>query len=66
MIFDTKTLVHELAKVFTLLPGDMILTGTPAGVGFVRKPPIYLKAGDTCEIEIEKIGVLSNPVKNEK
>ena len=66
MIFDTKTLVHELAKVFTLLPGDMILTGTPAGVGFVRKPPIFLKAGDTCEIEIEKIGVLSNPVKNEK
>jgi len=66
MIFDTKTLVHELAKVFTLLPGDMILTGTPAGVGFVRKPPIYLKAGDTCEIEIEKIGILSNPVKNEK
>jgi acylpyruvate hydrolase len=66
MIFDTKTLVHELAKVFTLLPGDMILTGTPAGVGFVRKPPIFLKAGDTCEIEIEKIGILSNPVKNEK
>lgn len=66
MIFDTKTLVHELAKVFTLLPGDVILTGTPAGVGFVRKPPIYLKNGDTCEIEIEKIGILSNPVKNEK
>lgn len=66
MIFDTKTLVYELAKVFTLLPGDVILTGTPAGVGFVRKPPIYLKAGDTCEIEIEKIGILSNPVKNEK
>lgn len=66
MIFDTKTLVHELAKVFTLLPGDMILTGTPAGVGFVRKPPIFLKDGDTCEIEIEKIGILSNPVKNEK
>ena len=66
MIFDTKTLVHELAKVFTLLPGDIILTGTPAGVGFVRKPPIYLKDGDTCEIEIEKIGILSNPVKNEK
>ena len=66
MIFDTKTLVHELAKVFTLLPGDIILTGTPAGVGFVRKPPIFLKDGDTCEIEIEKIGILSNPVKNEK
>lgn len=66
MIFDTKTLVYELARAITLLPGDIILTGTPAGVGFVRKPAIYLKDGDTCEIEIEKIGILSNPVKNEK
>ena len=41
------------------------MTGTPAGVGFVRKPPVYLKHGDTCEVEIEKIGVLSNPVVNE-
>jgi 2-keto-4-pentenoate hydratase/2-oxohepta-3-ene-1,7-dioic acid hydratase in catechol pathway len=48
------------------MPGDIILTGTPAGVGFVRKPPVFLKDGDTCEIEIEKIGILSNPVKNEK
>lgn len=66
MIFDTKTLVYELSRAITLMPGDMILTGTPAGVGFVRKPAIYLKAGDKCEIEIEKIGVLSNTVKAEK
>ena len=66
MIFDVKTLVYEAARAFTLLPGDIIITGTPAGVGFVRKPPIFLKEGDTCEIEIEKIGVLSNPVKKEK
>ncbi|MEC7488181.1 MAG: fumarylacetoacetate hydrolase family protein [Pseudomonadota bacterium] len=66
MIFDTKTLVYEIAKAITLEPGDIILTGTPAGVGFVRKPPIYLKKGDKCEIEIENIGVLSNPVRNEK
>lgn len=66
MIFDTKALVYEAARCFTLLPGDMILTGTPAGVGFVRKPPIFLKAGDKCEIEIEKIGLLSNPVRAEK
>ncbi|MDA0998483.1 MAG: fumarylacetoacetate hydrolase family protein [Proteobacteria bacterium] len=66
MIFDTKTLIYEAARCFTLLPGDIILTGTPAGVGFVRKPPIYLKHGDKCEIEIEKIGILSNPVRNEK
>ena len=66
MIFDTKTLVYELARAITLMPGDIILTGTSAGVGFVRKPPIFLKDGDKCEVEIEKIGVLSNPVKNEK
>ncbi len=66
MIFDTKTLVYEIARAITLMPGDIILTGTPAGVGFVRKPPVFLKDGDTCEIEIEKIGILSNPVKSEK
>lgn len=66
MIFDVKTLVYEAARAFTLLPGDIIISGTPAGVGFVRKPPVFLKEGDTCEIEIEKIGVLSNPVKKEK
>lgn len=66
MIFDVKTLVYEAARAITLMPGDILITGTPAGVGFVRKPPIFLKAGDKCEIEIEKIGVLSNPVKKEK
>lgn len=66
MIFDVQTLVYECAKAFTLLPGDLIITGTPAGVGFVRKPPVLLKAGDICEIEIEKIGILRNPVKAEK
>lgn len=66
MIFDVKTLVYEAARAFTLLPGDIVISGTPAGVGFVRKPPVFLKEGDICEIEIEKIGVLSNPVKKEK
>ena len=65
MIFDVGSLVYEAARAFTLLPGDILVTGTPAGVGFVRKPPVYLKHGDTCEVEIEKIGVLSNPVVNE-
>lgn len=46
----------------TLLPGTVILTGTPSGVGFARKPPIWLKPGDTVEVEIGGIGVLSNPV----
>ena len=66
MIFDVKTLVYEAARAFTLLPGDIVISGTPAGVGFVRKPPVFHKEGDICEIEIEKIGVLSNPVKKEK
>ncbi len=66
MIFDTRTLVSVASTVMTLEPGDIILTGTPAGVGFVRKPPIFMKAGDVCEIEIEGIGLLRNPVRAEK
>ena len=66
MIFDTRTLVSVASTVMTLEPGDIILTGTPHGVGFVRKPPIFMKAGDTCEIEIEGIGLLRNPVRAEK
>ena len=66
MIFDVATLVSTASQAMTLEPGDIIVTGTPSGVGFVRKPPVYMKHGDTCEIEIEKIGVLSNPIRNEK
>ncbi len=66
MIFDTRTLVSVASKVMTLEPGDIILTGTPHGVGFVRKPPVFMKAGDVCEIEIEGIGLLRNPVRAEK
>ena len=66
MIFDVATLIKEASTIFALEPGDIFVTGTPAGVGFVRKPPIFMKPGDTCEIEIEKIGVLSNPVKAER
>ena len=62
LIFDVPTLVHELTKVMTLEPGDIIITGTPSGVAAGRKPPNWLKVGDVCEIEIEKIGVLTNPV----
>jgi 2-keto-4-pentenoate hydratase/2-oxohepta-3-ene-1,7-dioic acid hydratase in catechol pathway len=49
----------------TLEPGDIIVTGTPAGVGYARTPPLYMKAGDTCEVEIEGIGILRNPILNE-
>jgi len=62
MIFDIATLVSYLSSAFTLSPGDVIVTGTPAGVGFARKPPVFLKAGDICEVEIEKVGLLRNPI----
>ncbi len=62
LIFDVPTLVHELTKVMTLDPGDIIITGTPSGVAMARKPQNWLKPGDVCEVEIEKIGVLRNPI----
>ncbi len=66
MIFDVRTLIEFLSGSKTLLPGTVILTGTPHGVGFARKPPVFLKPGDSVSIEIEKIGTLTNPVVNEK
>jgi 2-keto-4-pentenoate hydratase/2-oxohepta-3-ene-1,7-dioic acid hydratase in catechol pathway len=65
MIFDVPTLIEFLSGSTTLLPGTVILTGTPHGVGAARTPPVYLKAGDTCTIDIEKIGALTNPVVDE-
>ncbi|HVT73913.1 MAG TPA: fumarylacetoacetate hydrolase family protein [Lacunisphaera sp.] len=65
MIFDVPALIEFLSGSKTLLPGTVILTGTPHGVGFARKPPVWLKAGDTVSVEIEKIGTLTNPVINE-
>jgi len=65
LIFDVATLVSTLSEAFTLQRGDIIVTGTPSGVGFARKPPVYMKAGDVCEIEIEGVGTLTNPVADE-
>ena len=65
MIFDVPAIVEFLSASMILNPGTVILTGTPHGVGFARKPPVYLKAGDTVTIEIEKIGRLTNPVVEE-
>ncbi len=62
LIFNTKELVSYCSKNFTLYPGTIILTGTPQGVGFARKPAIFLKPGDIIEVEIEGIGILSNKV----
>jgi 2-keto-4-pentenoate hydratase/2-oxohepta-3-ene-1,7-dioic acid hydratase in catechol pathway len=66
MIFDVPAIIEFLSASKTLLPGTVILTGTPHGVGFARKPPVWLKAGDTITIDIERIGALTNPVVNEK
>ncbi len=65
MIFDVATLIQFLSGSTTLLPGTVILTGTPHGVGMARNPPVWLKEGDTVTVEIEKIGSLTNPVKDE-
>ena len=62
MIFSCRKIVSYLSRCMTLLPGTIILTGTPEGVGFKRNPPVYLREGQVLETEIEGIGVLSNPV----
>ena len=66
MIFDVPTLIEFLSGSTTLLPGTVILTGTPHGVGMARKPPRWLRPGDSVSIKIEKIGILTNSVENEK
>jgi 2-keto-4-pentenoate hydratase/2-oxohepta-3-ene-1,7-dioic acid hydratase in catechol pathway len=62
MIFSVYEVVSYLSQVFTLEPGDLVYTGTPPGVGMARKPPVFLKPGDVCEVEIDGLGVLRNPV----
>jgi 2-keto-4-pentenoate hydratase/2-oxohepta-3-ene-1,7-dioic acid hydratase in catechol pathway len=66
LIFSVADVMIYLSQVFTLEPGDLIFTGTPPGVGVARKPPVFLKNGDVVEVEIEGLGVLSNPVVQEK
>jgi 2-keto-4-pentenoate hydratase/2-oxohepta-3-ene-1,7-dioic acid hydratase in catechol pathway len=65
MIFDVATLIEFLSGSTTLLPGTVILTGTPHGVGLARTPPVWLKPGDIVTVEIEGIGQLTNPVRSE-
>lgn len=62
MVFDVATLISVISEAITLRGGDVIVAGTPSGVGVSRKPPLFMKPGDTVEVEIEKIGILSNPV----
>jgi acylpyruvate hydrolase len=65
MMFPVVEMLVYLTQGLTLEPGDIIYTGTPSGVGFARKPPVWMKNGDVCEIEIGGIGVLRNPIADE-
>jgi acylpyruvate hydrolase len=65
LIFDVAQLVSRLSEALTLQTGDVIVTGTPAGIGFFRNPKLYMKPGDVCEVEIERIGTLRNPIRDE-
>jgi 2-keto-4-pentenoate hydratase/2-oxohepta-3-ene-1,7-dioic acid hydratase in catechol pathway len=66
MVFGVAEIVSYISRWLTLEPGDLIATGTPAGVGFTRKPPVYLTPGDTVTVEIERVGALTNPVVAER
>ena len=66
MMFPVAEMLVYITQGMTLEPGDIIVTGTPSGVGCWRKPPIWMKHGDSCEVEIERIGVLVNPIQDEK
>jgi 2-keto-4-pentenoate hydratase/2-oxohepta-3-ene-1,7-dioic acid hydratase in catechol pathway len=62
MIWGVAETIHLLADCMTLEPGDVIIMGTPAGVGQARNPPVWMKPGDTVEIEIDRLGILRNPI----
>jgi len=62
MVFDCAAQIETLSTACTLVPGDLISTGTPSGVGFVRQPPVFLQAGDVVRIEIDGVGAIENPV----
>jgi 2-keto-4-pentenoate hydratase/2-oxohepta-3-ene-1,7-dioic acid hydratase in catechol pathway len=65
LIFGVPALIEYLSQAITLEPGDVIATGTPPGVGFARKPPVFLKPGDEMEVMIEGVGGMNNPVVSE-
>jgi 2-keto-4-pentenoate hydratase/2-oxohepta-3-ene-1,7-dioic acid hydratase in catechol pathway len=62
LIFKIPELISHVTRGITLEPGDVIATGTPAGVGFARTPPVFLRDGDTVTVEVEGVGRLTNPV----
>ena len=54
-----------MSEAITLSPGDILVTGTPSGVGMARKPPLFMKSGDVCEVELENVGILRNKIEDE-
>jgi 2-keto-4-pentenoate hydratase/2-oxohepta-3-ene-1,7-dioic acid hydratase in catechol pathway len=66
LMFPVAETIVYTTQGITLDPGDLLVTGTPSGVGAARKPPVWMKHGDVCEIEIEGIGTLRNPIEDEK
>lgn len=66
LVFTIHNLIYRLTECMTLEPGDIIVSGTPAGVGYARTPPVFLKPGDIIEIEVDGIGVLTNTIEDEK
>ena len=66
MMFPVVEMLVYITQGMTLEPGDIIFTGTPSGVGHARKPPVWMKNGDVCEVEIARLGVLRNPIADEK
>jgi acylpyruvate hydrolase len=65
MIFDVAAIISILSEAITLSPGDILVTGTPSGVGMARKPPLFMKSGDVCEVELENVGILRNKIEDE-
>lgn len=65
MVFNVAVTINLVSQVMALRPGDLLLMGTPSGVGHARKPPVWMKDGDVCEVEVEGIGLLSNPIRDE-
>jgi 2-keto-4-pentenoate hydratase/2-oxohepta-3-ene-1,7-dioic acid hydratase in catechol pathway len=66
MMFPVAETIADVSQAMTLEPGDILVTGTPSGVGYPRKPPVWMKEGDTVEVEIEGVGILRNAVENER
>lgn len=62
MAFTIPRIIEELSAGLRLVPGDLVLTGTPAGAGFARKPPEFMRVGDTIEVEVERVGLLRNRI----